>query len=65
MNIALTGGNGCVGSHVLTNLDAYGHSGKPFVPISGIWVYGNNTDITEASPENAPALVAWKGRSAD
>jgi nucleoside-diphosphate-sugar epimerase len=41
-------------------IDAYGNSGKPFVPISGIWVYGNNTDITEASPENAPALVAWK-----
>ena len=41
-------------------IDAYADSGKPFVPISGVWVYGNNTDITEASPENAPALVAWK-----
>jgi nucleoside-diphosphate-sugar epimerase len=41
-------------------IDAYGTSGKPYVPISGAWVYGNNTDITEASPENAPALVAWK-----
>lgn len=41
-------------------IDAYGTTGKPFVPISGAWVYGNNTDITEASPENAPALVAWK-----
>ncbi|HUC13520.1 MAG TPA: hypothetical protein VMS00_03620, partial [Acidimicrobiales bacterium] len=41
-------------------IDAYSHSGKPFVPISGIWVYGNNPDITESSPENAPALVAWK-----
>lgn len=41
-------------------IDAYGNTGKPFVPISGVWVYGNNTDITEASPENAPALVAWK-----
>jgi nucleoside-diphosphate-sugar epimerase len=40
---------------------AYANSGKPFVPISGIWVFGNNTDITEASPENAPPLVAWKG----
>jgi nucleoside-diphosphate-sugar epimerase len=39
---------------------AYANSGKPFVPISGVWVYGNNTEITEASPENAPALVAWK-----
>jgi nucleoside-diphosphate-sugar epimerase len=41
-------------------IDAYANSGKPFVPISGVWVYGNNTDITEASPENAPGLVAWK-----
>jgi nucleoside-diphosphate-sugar epimerase len=41
-------------------IDAYANSGKPFVPISGAWVYGNNTDITEASPENAPGLVAWK-----
>jgi nucleoside-diphosphate-sugar epimerase len=41
-------------------IDAYGTSGKPFVPISGAWIYGNNTDITEDSPENAPALVAWK-----
>jgi nucleoside-diphosphate-sugar epimerase len=131
MNIALTGGNGYVGSHVLTDLvshghevtalvrndeeaekvrgrgakpvvvdlydrpvvtrvfsaadgavhtaspgdetsadfdsavfdaaiDGYGNSGKPFVPISGVWVYGNNADITEDSPENAPGLVAWK-----
>ncbi len=41
-------------------IDAYGSSGKPFVPISGAWVYGNNTNFTEASPENAPAMVAWK-----
>jgi nucleoside-diphosphate-sugar epimerase len=41
-------------------IDAYANTGKPFVPISGVWVYGNNTDITEASPENAPGLVAWK-----
>jgi nucleoside-diphosphate-sugar epimerase len=39
---------------------AYANSVKPFVPISGVWVFGNNTDITEASPEDAPALVAWK-----
>lgn len=41
-------------------IDAYANTGKPFVPISGAWVYGNNTNITEASPQNAPALVAWK-----
>ena len=41
-------------------IDAYGASGKPFVPISGAWVYGDNMDINEASAEHAPALVAWK-----
>jgi nucleoside-diphosphate-sugar epimerase len=41
-------------------IEAYGTTGKPFVPISGAWVYGNNTNITEASPQNAPAMVAWK-----
>lgn len=41
-------------------IDAYTTSGKPFVPISGVWVYGDNTDITENSPIKAPALVAWK-----
>lgn len=41
-------------------IEAYGHSGKPFAPISGIWVYGNNTNIAEDSPQNSPAMVAWK-----
>ena len=41
-------------------IDAYAFSGKPFVPISGAWVYGNNTNIVEASPQNSPAMVAWK-----
>ena len=41
-------------------IDAFGTSGKPYVHISGLWIYGNNTDITEGSPLDAPALVAWK-----
>ncbi len=41
-------------------IDAYGASGKPFVPINGAWVYGNNTNIAEASPQNSPAMVAWQ-----
>ena len=41
-------------------IDAYGTSGKPYIPISGLWVYGNNTDITEDSPVESPAMVAWK-----
>ena len=41
-------------------IDAFGVTGKPFVVISGLWVYGSNTSITEDSPMNAPAMVAWK-----
>jgi nucleoside-diphosphate-sugar epimerase len=41
-------------------IDAFGTSGKRYVHISGLWIYGNNTDITENSPLDAPAMVAWK-----
>jgi len=41
-------------------IDAYAGTGKPYVEISGVWVYGANTSITEDSPFHAPALVAWK-----
>ena len=40
--------------------DAFSGTGKPYLHISGLWVYGANTSITEESPFNAPALVAWK-----
>ena len=41
-------------------IDAYAGSGKAYIEISGQWVYGANTAITEESPFQAPALVAWK-----
>ena len=41
-------------------IDAYAGTGKPFIEISGLWIYGANTSITEHSPFQAPALVAWK-----
>jgi nucleoside-diphosphate-sugar epimerase len=41
-------------------IGAFDGTGKPYLPISGLWVYGDNTSISEASPFNAPALVAWK-----
>jgi nucleoside-diphosphate-sugar epimerase len=41
-------------------LDAYSGTGKPYLHISGVWVYGDNTNITEESPLNPPAMVAWK-----
>jgi nucleoside-diphosphate-sugar epimerase len=39
---------------------AYGGSGRPYLHISGEWIYGPNTAITEGSPLNAPPMVAWK-----
>lgn len=41
-------------------IDAFAGTGKPFIDISGLWIYGSNSAITEESPINAPALVAWK-----
>jgi nucleoside-diphosphate-sugar epimerase len=41
-------------------IDAFAGTVKPYAHISGIWIYGNNTDITEDSPNQAPALVSWK-----
>ncbi|HEV3169761.1 MAG TPA: NAD(P)H-binding protein [Actinocrinis sp.] len=35
-------------------------TGKPYLQISGLWVYGTNTAITEQSGYHAPALVSWK-----
>lgn len=39
---------------------AFAGTGKPFLYISGMWIYGDNPSITEDSPFNAPALVSWK-----
>ena len=39
---------------------AFAGTGKPYLEISGLWIYGDNTSITEASAFNAPALVSWK-----
>lgn len=41
-------------------IEAYAGTGKPYIQISGLWVYGDNDSITEGSRFNAPALVAWK-----
>jgi nucleoside-diphosphate-sugar epimerase len=40
--------------------DAFAGTGKPYLHISGEWIYGNNMAITEDSPINAPPMVAWK-----
>jgi nucleoside-diphosphate-sugar epimerase len=41
-------------------IEAFANTGKPFIPISGLWIYGENTSISEDSPIKAPAMVAWK-----
>jgi nucleoside-diphosphate-sugar epimerase len=41
-------------------IDAFAGSGKPYLHISGLWIYGDNLSITEDSPFQAPALVAFR-----
>ena len=41
-------------------IDAFAGTGKPYTQISGAWIYGGNRSITEESPLDAPALVAWR-----
>ncbi len=41
-------------------LEAFADTGKPYIHISGAWIYGDNTSISEDSPMNAPAMVSWK-----
>jgi nucleoside-diphosphate-sugar epimerase len=41
-------------------LEAFAGTGKPYLHISGAWIYGTNTSINEESPMNAPAMVSWK-----
>jgi nucleoside-diphosphate-sugar epimerase len=41
-------------------IEAFTGTGKPYLQVSGAWIYGDNTSITEQSPFNAPPLVAWK-----
>ena len=40
--------------------EAFDGTGKPYLQIGGVWVYGDNTVITEESAYDAPPLVAWK-----
>lgn len=41
-------------------IEAFSGSARPHVQISGLWIYGNDTAITEDSPRNSPPMVAWK-----
>ncbi|GAB3843471.1 NAD-dependent epimerase/dehydratase family protein [Dactylosporangium cerinum] len=39
---------------------AFAGTAKPFVSTGGVWVWGDNRDITEDSALAAPPIVAWK-----
>ena len=41
-------------------IEAFDGTGKPYLQISGLWIYGNNMSINEESPIDAPALVAFR-----
>jgi nucleoside-diphosphate-sugar epimerase len=41
-------------------IEAFAGAGKPYIQISGTWVYWNNTSISERSPFNPPAFVSWR-----
>jgi nucleoside-diphosphate-sugar epimerase len=71
---ALNGTDGAIhtaspGDATSANLDAamvdavtsaFGGTGRPYLHISGEWIYGQNTAITEGSALNPPPIVAWK-----
>jgi nucleoside-diphosphate-sugar epimerase len=41
-------------------IEAFAGTGKPYLQIGGLWIYGNNPSISEESPIDSPPLVAWK-----
>jgi len=41
-------------------IQAFGGTGKPYLHISGQWVYGTNPSISEDSPYDSPALVSYR-----
>jgi nucleoside-diphosphate-sugar epimerase len=41
-------------------IEAFDGTGKPYLHISGAWIYGANSAITDDSPIDSPALVAWR-----
>ncbi|MGO9488462.1 MAG: NAD-dependent epimerase/dehydratase family protein [Solirubrobacteraceae bacterium] len=41
-------------------IEAFAGSGRPYLQISGLWIYGDNLSISEQSPIDSPPLVAWK-----
>ncbi|RFA08901.1 epimerase [Subtercola boreus] len=36
-------------------------SDKPYVHTGGVWVLGNGAELTESTPQDPPAITAWRG----
>jgi nucleoside-diphosphate-sugar epimerase len=41
-------------------IKAFGGTDKPFIHTGGIWIYGNNSSISETDELQAPAITAWR-----
>jgi nucleoside-diphosphate-sugar epimerase len=41
-------------------IEASAGTGKPYLHVSGMWIYGSNPVVSEDSPMLPPALVSWK-----
>jgi nucleoside-diphosphate-sugar epimerase len=41
-------------------IDGFADTHKPYIHISGLWIYGENASISEQSPLKPPTMVAWK-----
>jgi nucleoside-diphosphate-sugar epimerase len=41
-------------------IDAFAGGANPYIHISGVWVYGASSSISDESPFAPPALVAWR-----
>ena len=39
---------------------AFSGTGKPYVHTGGLWIHGPSDDLTEDTPFNPPAIVAWR-----
>ena len=39
---------------------AFSGTGKPYIHTGGLWIHGPSDDLTEETPFNPPALVAWR-----
>ncbi len=41
-------------------IEAFDGTGKPYLHISGAWIYGTNPSISEDSPFDPPQMVLWR-----